>query len=232
MCNFALYRSFIAQRKRAIRAQEKIRGFALLTLPFLSGAIINHTFEFATGLSGVGVNFSAKSNMYSVARDTVLDRYARHVELAGGSADAFTPLFCVVSQTPLGENAKKALASSAQALGYGAQGCFFVIIAPHGCDALNAKQLFSLIEGIDPLALVAADKDATRALEQAYRVAQEAIYRGQDAKEPHRFQLSPNAYTRILGRDAVTFSSFEAMLAKPDLKQKAWALLKKLPKRA
>ena len=232
MCNFALYRSFIAQRKRAIQTQEKIRGFALLALPFLSGAIINHTFEFATGLSGVGVNFSAKSNMYSVARDTVLDRYARHVELAGGSADAFTPLFCVVSKAPLGENAKKALASSAQALGYGAQGCFFVVITPNDCDSLDPKQLFSLIEGIDPLALVAADKDAVRALEQAYRVAQEAIYRGQDAKELHRFQLSPNAYTRILGRDAVTFSSFEAMLAKPDLKQKAWALLKKLPKRA
>ena len=56
------------------------------------------------------MNFSAKSNMYSVARDTVLDRYARHVELAGGGTDAFTPLFCVVSQAPLGENAKKALA--------------------------------------------------------------------------------------------------------------------------
>ena len=178
------------------------------------------------------MNFSAKSNMYSVARDAVLERYACHVEPASGSADTSTPLFCVVSQAPLGENAKKALASSAQALGYGVQGCFFVVIAPNGRDALDAKQLFSLIEGIDPLALVAADKDAVRALEQAYRVAQEAIYRGQDAKELHRFQLSSNAYTRILGRDAVTFSSFEAMLAKPDLKQKAWALLKKLPKRA
>ena len=53
------------------------------------------------------------------------------------------------------------------------QGCFFVVIAPNGRDALDAKQLFSLIEGIDPLALVATDKDAIRALEQAYRMGKE-----------------------------------------------------------
>ena len=156
------------------------------------------------------MNYSAKSNMFSVARDTVLQKYAAQVQPA---ATPCSFLFCVVCSQAPSEAAASALAASAQALGYAQAGCFFVI-----CYGLDPKQLFELVEGIDPLTLVVADKDAANALGQAYRTAQ----------GPRTLQL--NRHQCVLGREAIVFSSFEAMLAKPDTKQKAWALLKKLPK--
>ena len=69
-----------------------------------------------------------------------------------------------------------------------------------------------------------------RALEQAYRIAQDVIFKGKENSSAKRFALAPNMFTRILGRNAVTFSSFESMLSTPNDKQRAWALLKKLPR--
>lgn len=175
---------------------------------------------------GVGVNSTAKSNMYSVARDTVLERYAPYI--IDGNITQSSFLFCVVSHNPLNHEARQALERSAQALGYGAVGCFFVVLSPKNDAFLESDKLFSLIEGIDPLALVIADSLALQTIEQAYRIAQEAIYLGKKREEAKTFTLQPNKYTRILGRDAVTFSSFEATLSTPNAKQRAWAILKKL----
>ena len=182
------------------------------------------------------MNSSAKSNMFSVARETVLATFANHLYTAslpgesipkGEAAD--TLLFCVVAQVRLGAEAIKALSNSAAALGYGQNACFFIALESNG-ETLAPKQLFSLIEGIDPLALVAADSAAMRALEQAYRIAQDVIFKGKENSSAKRFSLAPNMFTRILGRNAVTFSSFESMLSTPNDKQRAWALLKKLPR--
>lgn len=156
------------------------------------------------------MNSAAKSNMFSVARESVLQEYAAHVR-ALVSPCSF--LFCVVCSCEPSDTAATALANSAQALGYEKAGCFFVI-----ANDLSPKELFCLVEGIDPLALVVADKTAAQALGEAYRTAQ-----GSRTFELDKFQC-------VMGRQAVVFASFENMLAKPETKQAAWALLKKLPK--
>lgn len=83
-----------------------------------------------------------------------------------------------------------------------------------GADAgtLAAVDLFELIEGLDPNVLVAADAAAAQALSTAYRA-----------------EVPPGSTARLLGRSAVTFRSFEDQLANQNRKQKAWALLKRLP---
>ena len=176
------------------------------------------------------MNSSAKSNMYSIARDTVLECYAPYLDENATRCDTDAFLFCIISNTPLSSAAKHAFVSSAKALGYG-NGCFFVVLSPEACESLAPNCLFSLIEGIDPFAVVASDMESLRALEAAYRLAQETVFPGMTCKDAKPFVLQPNTYTHILGRDAVLFNSFESMLASSDAKQRAWALLKKLPKR-
>lgn len=173
---------------------------------------------------------SAKNTMYAIARNTMLEHYAHYVDNNSGANDF---LFCVVSQVPLSATAKNALANSAQALGYSATGCFFVTLSPvQTTPVLEPKQLFSLLEGIDPLVLVVADASAMHAIEQAYRLSHSAAHQEKEgtARKQRSCTLAPYTYTRVLGRDTVSFSSFEDLLQTPQLKQKAWALLKKLPK--
>ncbi len=80
-------------------------------------------------------------------------------------------------------------------------------------DTLDAQALFLLIEGLDPLCLIATDTQATQALNAAYRCA-----------------ILPDQACRVFGRPCVTFTSFSHMLNDNQDKQIAWALLKHLPK--
>lgn len=187
---------------------------------------------------------STNSNMYAAAADSVWRAFEAH--LSGNEMG----LWCIVSEKPLGEAARKALSNSAAALGFGETACTFVILQPMESAtttsanesasmsarananpngdanaetgrngntrenaALDAKSLFRIVEGIDPLCVVATDAVATSALSSAYRQ-----------------QVPPDAHCRLLGRDAVTFYLFEDMLKESGSKQKAWALLKKLPR--
>lgn len=165
----------------------------------------------------------ANSNMYSVAREAALRSFTRFVEPVAESPSAnagngVAYLFCVLSSTPLSDQAKQALRNSAQSLGY-AEGCFFAVThALDGSGEMSPKELFDLIEGVDPLVLVAADAQAMSALSLAYRLPS-----GPRDIQPDRFQ-------RVLGRNTVAFRSFEDLLATPQKKQQAWALLKQLPK--
>lgn len=182
--------------------------------------------------------------MYAAAADSVWRAFEAH--LSGNEMG----LWCIVSEKPLGETARKALSSSAAALGFGETACTFVTLQPmesatatsandsanmgahanadpsgsanaesgrngdaHENAVLDAKSLFRIVEGIDPLCVVATDAAATSALSNAYRQ-----------------QMPPEAHCRLLGRDAVAFCLFEDMLKESDSKQKAWALLKKLPR--
>ena len=153
--------------------------------------------------------------MFSVARESVLSCYASFVQPASANCNY---LFAVVSSEPLGDAARTALASSAEALGYGKAGCFFIHTIGADRRTLEPKEVFELIEGIDPLALVVADKNAALTLSHAYRTAE-----GPRVLDPLKVQA-------ILGRDSVVFDSFEGMLTTLDAKQRAWALLKKLPR--
>ena len=117
-------------------------------------------------------------------------------------------LCCVISSEPPSEAAAKALDSSLAALGYGRDACTYVV-----SDGLDQQALFVLIEGLDPICIVAADGKSSALLGQAYHLA-----------------LPSGKAARPLGRTAISFLDFESLLKTPQDKQIAWALLKKLPK--
>lgn len=78
---------------------------------------------------------------------------------------------------------------------------------------LSDADAFSVVEGLDPFALVIADAAAADACSRAYRAP-----------------IATPDKSRLLGRDVVAFADFAAMLETPQEKQRAWGLLKRLPK--
>lgn len=150
------------------------------------------------------MKISVKSNMYTHAADTVRKRYGAHISGNG------LGLACVVSGSPLPDHAQDALRRSFEKLGYGSPPSAFVTTQKP--KPLLPGELFSLIEGLDPYALVITDESALAICTEAYR----------QLIEPDRSQ-------RVLGRDVCALSSFVTMLDSDEGKQRAWALLKKLP---
>lgn len=196
---------------------------------------------------------STNGNMYETALDEVWDIFGAYVT---GSHAA---LVCVVHAQVLDAQARRALNSSAAALGYGDNACAFVTLGGEAnagdagasmndmasmasganaatstsasasggltetsdastgvsgasLDPLDAQALFLLLEGLDPLCLIAADVAAAQVLEKTYRT-----------------QVPLGKSCRVFGRTCVGFRSFAAMLEDAQDKQVAWALLKKLP---
>ncbi|WP_282209631.1 hypothetical protein [Parvibacter caecicola] len=76
---------------------------------------------------------------------------------------------------------------------------------------LTELQLRTIVEGLDPVALVVADAAAAALLAEAYR-------------RP-LFCDHPN---RLSARSVAAFSNFAALLETPEGKQRAWSLLKEL----
>ncbi len=142
------------------------------------------------------------SNKYEVAVDETWDLFADH--LIGARAG----LVLCVGAEELGDKARGALESSAKALGYGEGSCTFAAV-----EGLEEHALFVLVEGIDPVCVVATDGKGSALLGQAYRLS-----------------VPAGKPSRLLGRTCVAFLDFEEMLESDDDKQIAWALLKKLPK--
>lgn len=147
---------------------------------------------------GDGVKKPLKSNTYARARARMLEPYAACLD---GDAEAY---LCVVSQGPAEEAARRAVEASAERIGYG-KACFVRL------DKLPEGEAFRLIEALDPLALVILDEDAARAFESAYRL-----------------QVKLDAQGSLFGRPVVAFRSFVEDLGSERLKQRDWALLKKL----
>lgn len=161
--------------------------------------------------------------MYEVGLTQSWDRFGAHLE---GSSQAIA---CIVSFSALSEQAKGALKNSVAALGYGKAACTFLALnngaaaEPDGASAaaepgaaqgvLREGDLFAAVEGLDPLLLIIADARAVQACADAYRLPLSVLDKG-----------------RLFGRDVITFDSFETMLADPEEKQKAWRLLKRLPR--
>lgn len=135
-------------------------------------------------------------------------------------------LMCV-SSGPLPAEARDAVAASAERLGYGRENVAWVEVAPaageepatalpSAADATDAApltelQLRTIVEGLDPVALVVADAAAAALLAEAYR-------------QPV-FCDHPN---RLSARSVAAFTNFAALLETPEGKQRAWSLLKEL----
>lgn len=146
---------------------------------------------------------SANSNMFEVAAEGVLAVYGAVLEATGAET------VLAVSSAPLADAARKALVASMEALGYGRDGLGLVTTG----GALGSADLLTIVEGLDPLCLVATDTDAATLLAQAYRR-----------------DVAPDDACRLMGRTVVAFRNLTSLMDSPDDKQRAWALLKKLPK--
>ena len=154
---------------------------------------------------GTDVKESTRSNIYEANGSLVWDLYADYVS---GSR---TTLACAIGSRKTSEAAQHALESSMAALGYGGA-LAFVTLAVDDIP-LGDVDLFTLVEGIDPLAIVATDDAAAARLARAYRQ-----------------NIPVDEACRIFCRNGVAFRDLEGMLETSEGKQRAWALLKKLPR--
>ncbi len=136
--------------------------------------------------------------MYEEAKEKSLLAFAAAID---GDIDAEV---CVVASLSLSEEAVTAL--RAACAGIGAPDPVFL-----QASSLDRASVFSAVEGLDPLVLVVADEGAAALLAEAYR-------------EP----FVPDSFGFAFGRLYAAFSSFESDLADARLKQRDWALLKKL----
>lgn len=155
-----------------------------------------------------GVKNSIKSNMYEATLNSLWEKYDRHLT---GQREA---LIGVVSSCPLESTAIDALQSSCSALGYGKAACTFIALeAKNEATSLAEKELLALIEGLDPLFLIITDENAVNCCSDSY----------------HR-PIPLDCRSRVLGREVRAFTSLEELLKDSSGKQKAWGLLKTLPK--
>ncbi|MEC4184197.1 hypothetical protein VJ918_05170 [Adlercreutzia sp. R21] len=144
------------------------------------------------------------SNMFEVTGESVLTLYGANVTGAPTSA------LLVISQTALSETALSALEKSAASLEFGAAP--LAVLTVEGSEgSVGAEDVRTIVEGLDPVTLVVADAFAAELLSAAYRVP-----------------VTLDAPNRLLGRTAVIFEDFEALMETTETKQRAWALLKKL----
>lgn len=170
----------------------------------------------------------ASATMYEAALDQAWGMFADHLQ------GQRLGTFLVVSARPLHEAAQTACRNSARALGYGDDGAVVASLeafgapdsldasgpvdSPDGSDrpdaqALDPRSLFALVEGIDPLCLVCADRTSAEALSAGYRCP-----------------LALGERASLLGRPFVAFDDFESLMETDRGKQEAWALLRTLPK--
>lgn len=134
----------------------------------------------------------------------VLQLYGQFVE--GGP----NCTLAVVSRSPLGQKARSALEASAERLEYGRDACVWVTLSDGECE-LGAADLRTLLEGLDPSGIVAADADAAAMLAKAYSTS-----------------LKMDAANRAFCRTVVALHDFESMIEDDGDKRLAWAALKKL----
>lgn len=152
---------------------------------------------------------SARADMaswgpYSAGRAHVFRAYGQFI--SGNDAG----LFVVLAGADCTDAAREALAKSAQALGYGADGVTFVSVAG---QELSGDALYEVVEGLDPIALVCAGEEATRLFSQAYRL-----------------QAAPHAAQRVQGREVRLLPQIAQNMETPQGKQLVWHALKSLPR--
>ena len=107
----------------------------------------------------------------------------------------------------------EALAKALEALGWNPDTVFYTLSRPEpGTDAPRRSDRLRLqLEAVDPNAIVALDAEASADLAEAF-----------GCEEP----AAGGAALRVLGRQIVAVSGFEAALSDPKAKQRVWGELK------
>lgn len=145
-----------------------------------------------------------QSNLYEAPRSLACSTYSEY--LSGGQ----TAALCVISTHTLTPQATEALVKSFASKGYSQSDITWIC---HN-ETLSAPDALTLIEALDPLAIVSTDHASSELLAQAYRA-----------------RITLDSINSILVRPVVCFSHFERMLTRTNTKQIAWNLLKQLPSR-
>ena len=142
---------------------------------------------------------ATKSAYESSARE-IGELFDEYVE-----GDANRPVL-TVSTEKLGGVSRNAIEKSLLAFGYRPNSCTFAAIGN-----LDRQAVFLLVEGLDPLYVIATDRKAVSSLSQAYRT-----------------NFPTDSFIRVFGRCAIAFDNLDELMQTPESKQRAWALLKTL----
>ena len=143
-------------------------------------------------------HMAIETNMYGHTRARIFEEYADRLE---GNRNGL--VLAVFTEEPTAA-AKNALEKSFAAIGFDVGACTYAQLA-----GLQADEVFALVEGIDPLALVACDEAAATLCSQA--VHQE---------------FPPMRPTRLFGREARALPRINAMLDTEADRQALWHALK------
>lgn len=153
------------------------------------------------------MKFPDNCNMYEVNATTTLAIYSAVVKGTPNSS------VLVISSQTLSQTAHDAIVKSFDALEYGRDACAFALTRTSSETSegivLGAFDLRTLVEGIDPLCLIATDESAASLLGEAYRLTL-----------PFHVEFS------LMGRHTITFRDLESLLKTDQGKQKAWRLFK------
>lgn len=153
----------------------------------------------------------AVKSSYGAAAQEICDLFSDYLEGDGGR-----PALAVGSRLP-SATARNAIAKSLEAFGYGAEACTFAALTPiddqaEGGDiTLDPQALFLLVEGLDPLHVIATDAQAVAVLGHAYRTS-----------------FAVDAPIRVFGRQSAAFENLDTLLESQAGKQRAWRILKSL----
>ena len=129
------------------------------------------------------------------------ETWAHYSQCLSGNKEA---LILVISTQSLSSDAKFACTASFQKLGWGDSPCIWCT-----WNKNNPADLFSLVEGIDPVLLILCDKAAKEEIAISYRCT-----------------IDPLKQSRVFGRNCIAFDSMENLLLKPTDKLKIWHLFK------
>jgi len=156
----------------------------------------------------------AQSNIYGAGAASIFELFGDYVE-----GDAGRAALVLALKRP-SDASLIALDKSLAAFGYGADAFSVATIKPldtsvEGGDIpLDPQALFLLVEGLDPLLLICADAEAISLACLAYHS-----------------QFEQDAPARVFGRLADMFRYLDDLMGSDAGKQKAWKLLKSLPRR-
>lgn len=141
---------------------------------------------------------AVNANIYGYGRIRAFEKHADRLE---GNRDGIA--LVIYTEQP-SDAAKNALEKSFAAIGFDAGACTYAQI-----DDLMPDEIFALVEGIDPLVLVACDAKAAGLYGQAVRQEFPAMRR-----------------MRLFGREARAFPQLNALLGQEADRQAVWHLLK------
>ncbi len=150
-----------------------------------------------------------KNNPYSYSRRFVLEKYADRISHSSAG------LFVAVSRSAITPASELALTKTAESLGYGSDGVTFVSLMPaaEASSQLAPQDLFELLEGLDPICIIACDVESSSACAACYRV-----------------DLPDRSRIKSLGRTICAFDDLEALVSDSARKRNAWAILRTIPR--